>query len=113
MKEIRLTSPEGIKRLAEILKGNEVKWLAIYLNSSPYLKKKRPKFHQKVVFSVTGNPKLPGVIVYVYPPYHLEFWESHLLPDVELESGYWNKGGFLEVTQLTDNLVVLTPKEEA
>jgi len=48
----------------------------------------------------------------VYPPYHLEFWESHLLPDVELESGYWNKGGFLEVTQLTDNLVVLTPREE-
>jgi len=47
----------------------------------------------------------------VYPPYHLEFWDG-LLPDVEFESGYWDKGGFLEVTQLTDNLVVLTPKEE-
>jgi len=111
MKEIRLTSPKGIKRLAEILKSNEVKWLAIYLKSSRYLKKKRPRFHQEVVLSITGNPELSRVIVYVYPPYHLEFWDG-LLPDVEFESGYWDKGGFLEVTQLTDNLVVLTPKEE-
>ncbi len=63
MKEIRLTSLRGIKRLAELLKSNEVKWLAIYLNSSPYLKKKRPKFHQKVVFSIRNAARgLPALV---------------------------------------------------
>jgi len=112
MRRIRLTSSKDIAKLAEVLENNEIKWLTVFLSSSPYLKGK-PKFHQKAILSIAGNPKLSGIIIYVYSPYHLEFWDGLTLPEVELESGHWEGSGKLEVVPLSDGLIVLTPKEEA